>query len=65
MMAGVFLGLGLLEYLEDFVPDRDRVSQALESGCKSLEFIVSKVTVSNSGCQNQKTVRNHNLCPIG
>ena len=52
MTAGIFLGFGLLECLQDFVPDRDRVGKALQSRRKFLEFIVAKVAVGYSGCQN-------------
>src|SRR2546423_1452731 len=62
MTAGIFLGLGLLEGLQDFIADRDSVRQIFQPRRKPLKFVVSKITVSYSGCQDQKVVTERYSC---
>ena len=40
--AGVFLGFGLFERLQDLIADRDSVGQAFQTRRKLLEFVVAE-----------------------
>src|SRR6516225_6441164 len=53
MPSRIFLGLCLLECLENAVPNRDRVPQCFHAGRGSFEFVVPEVTVSRPGSENQ------------
>src|SRR5580704_6723325 len=63
--AWIFLGLRLLESLQNFVPDHDSVSQAFQSRCKRGKFIMPEVAVSYAGSQNQVVVPNSNPFTVG
>ncbi len=64
MEPRIFLRLGLLKRLQDLVPDRDGVGQALQPRRKPFEFVMPKVTVGYAGCQDQVIVRYGHSCPV-
>ena len=57
MQRGIFLGLGLLERLENPVADADGVGEGLQPRREPLELVVPEVAVPHAGREDQVVVR--------
>src|SRR6266404_9465113 len=64
MKIDIFFSLGLLEGAEDFVSNRNRVGQTFQSRSKLFKFVVSEITVSRTGGENEVIVRNWYMLAI-
>src|SRR5437667_4206489 len=64
MKIDIFFRLGLLEGAEDFVSNRNRVGQTFQSRSKLFKFVVSEITVSRTGDENEVVVAHRHMLAI-
>src|SRR2546430_3112244 len=64
MKIDIFFRLGLLEGAEDFVSNRNRVGQTFQSRSKLFKFVVSEITVSRTGGENEVVVAHRHMLAI-
>src|SRR5438309_9615177 len=64
MKIDIFFSLGLLEGAEDFVSNTDGISQAFQSRSKLFKFVVSEITVSRTGRENEVIVLHRHMLAI-
>ena len=64
MLSWVFLGLGLLERSQNLIPYGDSIGEALDPWSKFFEFGMSKIAVSDAGCQNKIIIRLDDTDPV-
>src|SRR4029077_3172429 len=57
-------GLGLLEGAEDFVSNTDSIGQGLQARSKLFKFVVSEITGTNTGGENEVIVRHRHMLAI-
>src|SRR5439155_15599228 len=64
MKIDIFFSLGLLEGAEDFVSNTDGIGQAFQSRSKLFKFVVSEITVSRTGGENEVVVAHRHMLAI-
>ena len=64
MKRDIFLRLSLLECTENLVSNTDGIGHAFQSWSKLFEFVVSEITVSGAGRENEVIVPNWIVLPI-
>jgi hypothetical protein len=62
--ARIFFRFCLLKRLQHLIADTNRVRQSFQAGRKLCKFIVAKVTVRDSRCDNQDVVVDGNTLPV-
>jgi hypothetical protein len=62
--AGIFFPFCLFKRVQQLIADANRVRQSLQAGRKLCEFIMAKVAVRDSRCDNQDVVVDRNILPV-
>src|SRR5207244_6251787 len=60
----IFFRLGLFKRAEDLVPNTDGIGQAFQSRRKLFKFVVSEITVSCTGGENEVVVTHRHMLAI-
>src|SRR3954469_4076495 len=64
MKIDIFFGLGLLEGAEDLVSNTDGIGQGLQARSKLFKLVVSEITGTNTGRENEVIVRHRHMLAI-
>src|SRR5207248_9793151 len=60
----ILFRLGLLEGAEDFISNTAGIGQAFQSRSKLFKFVVSEITVSHTGGENEVVVTHRHMLAI-
>src|SRR4051794_12020172 len=64
MKMDILFSLGLLERAQNLVSNTDGIGHAFQSRSELLKFVVSEITVSRTGRENEVVVRHRHLLAI-
>src|SRR5438132_13457490 len=64
MKIDILFSLSLLEGAEDFVSNTDGIGQGLQARSKLFKFVVSEITRTNTGGENEVVVRHRHMLAI-